>query len=194
MPAQASSPRSTSREAFVRAAAGLMRRQGYAATGLKEIVVASGAPRGSLYFHFPGGKEELAAEALTRAGSELERAMRALLAGHEQLGPALAALVDVLAAGLEHSDFADGCPVATVALETSASSEPVRAAAQAAFAAWLAVIEERMLEAGLAPQRARQRALLVLSAVEGALVLARAQRSTAPLLAVREELLELHAG
>jgi TetR/AcrR family transcriptional repressor of lmrAB and yxaGH operons len=194
MPAPATAPRSSSREAFILAAAGLLRRRGYAATGLKEIVAASGAPRGSLYFHFPGGKEQLAAEAIARAGRELEGAIAALLDSHDELGPGLAALVDALAAGLERSGYADGCPVATVALEASASSEPVREAAEDAFARWLAAIERRMRAAGLDPELARRRALLTLSAVEGALVLARAQRDAEPLHAVRDELLALHRG
>jgi TetR/AcrR family transcriptional repressor of lmrAB and yxaGH operons len=181
----------SSREAFVAATGRLLRRQGYAGTGLKEIVAASGAPRGSLYFHFPGGKEELATAAIEHAGDALGRAIAAALAAHDELGAALAGLVDSLGAGLERSGYADGCPVATVALETATSSEPVRAAAAGAFDAWLRAIEQRLLAAGLPPALARRRALLVLSALEGALVLARARRDLAPLRAVREELVAL---
>jgi TetR/AcrR family transcriptional repressor of lmrAB and yxaGH operons len=168
-----------------------MRRQGYAATGLNEIVAASGAPRGSLYFHFPGGKEQLAVAAMQGAGAQLERGIEAVLSSSEDLGEALARLVDGLAAGLETSGFADGCPIATVALEAASTSEPIRDAAREAFDRWLRALRKRLMDAGLGEQEAARRATLVLAALEGALILARAQRDTAPLAAVREELVAL---
>jgi TetR/AcrR family transcriptional repressor of lmrAB and yxaGH operons len=183
----------SSREAFIRTTAKLLRRRGYAASGLNEIVAASGAPKGSLYFHFPGGKEELAVAAMTRSGEQLARAIEAALGSSEDLGVALARLIDALGEGLRSSGYADGCPIATVALEGASESEAVRAAAARAFDAWLAALGARFLLAGLDEDTAARRALLVLSAIEGALILARARRDLAPLQAVREELLALHA-
>jgi TetR/AcrR family transcriptional repressor of lmrAB and yxaGH operons len=101
--------------------------------------------------------------------------------------------VDALAAGLERSGYRDGCPIATVTLEAASDSDGVRAAAAAAFDSWLAPLEQRLLDAGLAAPAARRRALLVLSAIEGALILARATRDLGPLAAVREELVALSA-
>jgi TetR/AcrR family transcriptional repressor of lmrAB and yxaGH operons len=181
----------SSRSAFVHTAGRLLRRQGYAATGLNEIVTASGAPRGSLYFHFPGGKEQLAITAMEQVGEQLARAIEAILASSDELPQSLARLVDALAAGLEASDYADGCPIATVALEASAASEPIRLAASAAFASWIAVLRARLVEEGFGDAAAQRRALLVLAAIEGALILARAERDLAPLHAVRDELLAL---
>jgi TetR/AcrR family transcriptional regulator, lmrAB and yxaGH operons repressor len=172
----------------VLATARLLQRQGYAASGLNEIVAAGGAPKGSLYFHFPGGKEELAAAAIARSGAILAAGIEAILAAHDGLGAALAALVDALASGLQASDYADGCPVATVALETASTSEPLRAAAAEAFESWLAPLRERLGAGGMAADAAERRSVLVLSAIEGALLLARAQHGLSPLLAVREEL------
>src|SRR6185312_2278028 len=160
-----------SRRAFVEATGALLRRQGYAATGLSEIVAASGAPRGSLYFHFPGGKRELAVAAMEQTG--------------EQLRAAIAALV----AGLESSGYRDGCPIATVTLETASSVEPLRETAARVFGTWLEELERALREDGLDADAAARRALFVLSAIEGALILARARRDTAPLAAVRAELL-----
>jgi TetR/AcrR family transcriptional repressor of lmrAB and yxaGH operons len=181
----------SSREAFIQTTGRLLRRQGYAATGINEIVAISGAPKGSLYFHFPGGKEELAVAAVTHAGEQLERAIGAMLGSSEDLGEVLARLVDALAGGLEASGYADGCPIATVTLEAANSSEAVRRAATAAFDAWLLALKARLIAAGLDPQAAQRRALLVLASIEGALILARAQRELAPLWAVREELVAL---
>jgi len=180
-----------SREAFIQTTSQLLRRQGYAATGVNEIVAQSGAPRGSLYFHFPGGKEELAVAAISRAGEELTGAIEAILASGETLGSSLGRLIDALAAGLAASGYADGCPIATVTLEAASSSAAVRAAAADAFDAWLAALAARLVRAGLDEQAATRRATLVLAAIEGALILARARRTLEPLHAVREELLAL---
>jgi TetR/AcrR family transcriptional repressor of lmrAB and yxaGH operons len=183
--------RPSSREAFIDTTGRLLRRQGYTGTGLNEIVALSGAPKGSLYFHFPGGKEELAVAAMNRAGEQLAAAITAVLGSSEDLGEALGGLVDALAAGLEASGYRDGCPIATVTLEAAGDSEAVREAAVVAFDGWLTPLQERLVRAGLAPTAAKQRALFVLSAVEGALILARAQHNLAPLVAVRKELVAL---
>jgi TetR/AcrR family transcriptional repressor of lmrAB and yxaGH operons len=192
LPSSSSAQRS-SREAFIATTGRLLRRQGYASTGLNEIVARSGAPKGSLYFHFPGGKEELAVAAMQRAGEQLGAAIVAILSSSEDLGETLTRLVDALAAGLEASGYQDGCPIATVALEAATDSEAVRATAAASFDSWLESLQARLMQAGLSCSVARRRALLVLSAIEGALVLARAQRNLAPLEAVREELVALSA-
>jgi TetR/AcrR family transcriptional regulator, lmrAB and yxaGH operons repressor len=183
--------RGSSREAFLRATAELLQRQGYSATAVNEIVARSGAPKGSLYFLFPGGKEELAVAAMARSGERLRRAIVAILESGEDLGESLGRLVDAMAVGLEGSSFKDGCPIATVTLEAASGSDAVRAAADAVFATWLQALQARLLSAGLTADQAERRALLVLAAIEGALILARARRDTAPLAAVRDELIAL---
>ena len=90
----------SSRDAFLRATARLLRRQGYGATAVSEIVARSGAPKGSLYFHFPDGKEQLAVEAMTRAGEQLRAAIAAIVSSGDGLGESVGRLVDALAAGL----------------------------------------------------------------------------------------------
>ncbi len=180
-----------SREAFVATTGRLLRRQGYAATGLNEIVARSGAPKGSLYFHFPGGKQELALVAMERTGEDLRAAIRAVMSSGRGAAGSLAVLIDALAAGLEASGYRDGCPIATITLEAAAGSEPVRAAAEGAFSAWLSELESALVGDGLERGAAERRALLALAAIEGALILARARNDTGPLIAVRDELLEL---
>jgi len=186
-------PGRTSREAFIASTGRLLRRQGYAATGLNEIVSASGAPKGSLYFHFPGGKEELAAAAMERTGEELRRAIAVVIASRPRAADSLSALIDGLGAGLEASGFRDGCPIATVTLEAAGTSETVRLAAERVFSSWLQTLEQGLRADGLNDQQAARRALLVLAAIEGALLLARARRDLAPLEAVRDELAALAA-
>lgn len=181
----------SSRAAFVSATAALLRRQGYNGTGLNEIVVRSGAPKGSLYFHFPGGKDELAAAAMAHSGTQLRRAIAGVLAPEVPLGEALGRLVDSLAAGLEHSRYLNGCPIATATLEAAGASESIRAAADDVFMSWLEILAERFSSSGLDPRAASRRATLVLSAIEGALILARARRDLGPLTEVRDELVQL---
>jgi TetR/AcrR family transcriptional regulator, lmrAB and yxaGH operons repressor len=183
--------RGSSRDAFVRATGKLLRRQGYAATGLSEIVAESGAPKGSLYFHFPGGKEQLALAAMQDTGERLGMAIAAALGSSEDLGEALGRLLDGVADGLERSGYRDGCPIATVALETAADSDALRACAEQTFEAWLEALEQRLTAAGCEREVAARRAALVLAAIEGGLLLARVRRSPEPLRAVRDELVDL---
>jgi TetR/AcrR family transcriptional regulator, lmrAB and yxaGH operons repressor len=182
-----------SREAFLATTGKLLRRQGYAATGLNEIVARSGAPKGSLYFHFKGGKEELAMAAMEQTGEQLRGAIAALMSSGAGPAASLGMLIDGLSAGLQASGYRDGCPIATVTLETAASCEPIRATAERVFTTWLAELEAALLAEGMTAEQAQRRALLVLSAVEGALILARARRETGPLDAVKQELTELMA-
>ena len=166
----------------------LLRGQGYGATGLNEIVAASGAPKGSLYHHFPGGKESLAVAAMTREAELLRDGIAALLRSSDDVEEALANVVDALAAGLEQSNFEHGCPLATVALERATQSDAVRDAAHTGFNSWIEQIERRLLAAGMTEEVAARKALVLLSAIEGALILARARRDIAALAAVRAEL------
>ncbi|HEV2924122.1 MAG TPA: TetR/AcrR family transcriptional regulator [Solirubrobacteraceae bacterium] len=186
-------PEVSSRDAFIAATGRLLRRQGYDATGVNEIVGESGAPRGSLYFHFPGGKEELALAAMLREGGKLRAAIASVMGSSDDPGTALGRLVDALAHGLETSGFEDGCPIATVTLEAATRSKGVQEAAAAIFDSWIQALEERLLAGGLDVSTARRRAVLALAAIEGALILARARRDLEPLAAVREELVSLLA-
>jgi TetR/AcrR family transcriptional repressor of lmrAB and yxaGH operons len=168
-----------------------LRRQGYHGTGLNEIVARSGAPKGSLYFHFPGGKEELAVAALAHSGEQLRHTISRILAPEIALGDALGTLIDSLAFGLERSGYENGCPIATATLEAAPGSEPVRTVADAVFTSWIEVLAERFAASGLDREASSRRATLVLAAIEGALILARARREIDPLTAIRDELVQL---
>lgn len=170
------------RKKLVDATAALLRRQGYHATGLSDIVAESGAPRGSLYFYFPGGKDELARAALAASGAEWRARIETAVANAQDLDGAIAAVIELLADDLEASGWDNGCPVAAVALE--AISEPVRAAVAAHYAGWRDGIAERLATFGVPAGPARQLATIALAAIEGALLLARVQRSREPLEAV----------
>lgn len=161
------------------ATAKLLREHGYDGTSLTDILSKSRAPRGSLYFHFPDGKEQMAAEAIAGAGKLVAGALEALFDAGPRPRDGVHAMFEMLMLELERSDFKRGCPVATVALEAP-SAPAVRAACAEALAAW-----QSRLEAALHGHvaDAKETSTVLLCLLEGALVLAKAQRSTEPLVA-----------
>jgi TetR/AcrR family transcriptional repressor of lmrAB and yxaGH operons len=184
-------PRVTdTRQRMIRTTARLMRRQGYAATGWRQVIADSATPWGSQAHHFPGGKEQLAAEAVALAGHRYEQLLRAALDGRHP-ADAVAGWVELAAAELEASGWADGCPVATITLETAHASAALGDACQAALGSWRAAITEAIKARGTDSAEALQLATLVLAGMEGALLLARAYRSAEPLHAVGNELAAL---
>lgn len=181
-------PRGQTKKRFLSTAAELFRRQGYHGTGLSQILDESGAPSGSLYFHFPGGKTELAVEAVTAAGREIGQGIELLLESNDDVAKAVGCVVDYLARDLHDSDYQHGCPVGTVALDTASASEPIRLACRTIFDEWAAKIESRLKADGWARKEAAEEALVVVAAIEGALLLARSRRDTKPLEAVAHHL------
>jgi len=175
-----------SRKKLVDATASLMRRQGFHATGLAQIVSESGAPRGSLYFYFPGGKDDLAIAALEASSDAWRAQILTAVSAAADLNAAVDALLTTLADELEASGWVNGCPVATVALESP--SEPVRQMISAHFDQWLAIARQLMAQFGIADDIAEQLAVVALSAIEGGLLLSRVKHSRAPLLAVGQAL------
>jgi TetR/AcrR family transcriptional repressor of lmrAB and yxaGH operons len=169
-----------SRQRLVAAGAQLFSRQGYEATGVKDIAATGSAPMGSFYFHFPGGKEELGVAALAHGAQRFGEVLRHTLAG-DPVEEALPAVAELLADDLPRSDWADGCPVATTALESVVRSPALRAAASAAFAQWQGIIRDRLGDAGMAPALAEEVAASTVALLEGAEMLARAQGDPAPL-------------
>jgi AcrR family transcriptional regulator len=169
------------RDRILETSAELFRRQGYSATGVKQIVTEARAPFGSLYHFFPGGKEQLGAEAIRLSGKMYELLIPAVF------GPAPDPVTGVhtfFAAAAEHlreTDYEDACPIATVALEVSSTSEPLRQACADVFDSWVQAGTALYEDAGLSPERARELTIAMINALEGAFVLARAQRSTEPL-------------
>jgi len=166
------------RERIVDASAELLRRQGYAATGVKQIVTAARAPFGSIYHFFPGGKEELGAEAIRRSGTLYELLIPAVFDPAPDLVSAVRAFFAGAAEHLRQTDYADACPIATVALEVSSTSEPMRQACADVFESWIAAGTPRFTAAGLSEPAARELVIAMIVALEGAFVLARAMRST----------------
>src|SRR5438445_4419122 len=107
---------SDSKGKTVAAAARLLRQQGYHGTALQDILAASGSPRGSLYFHFPGGKEEIGSAAVALSGEAVRETIAKAAEASEDAEAFLTRVFKGMATELEKSDFKDGCPIATTAL------------------------------------------------------------------------------
>ena len=166
----------------------LLELQGYHATGLNQIIQESGSPKGSLYYHFPGGKEELAIESLQRIGALVLARIRANLARHDDPADAVQGFIETIAAAVEQSDFKAGGPITTIALETAASSERLRAACAQIYADWQAAFAARLVAGGIAAACAASLATLTIAAIEGGVILCRTGRSRAPLEQVAQEI------
>ena len=184
------SARPRHRDAIVGAATRLFRRQGFAATGLAQIVETSGAPKGSVYHYFPGGKSAIGAAAVAAAGGKVSATIAGLPAGLAP-GDFIRAYGQLMAGWLRASGYRDGCPIATTVLEEAAGDEAIAMAARKAFADWTSAMSERLLAAGLTRSSARTLALMAVAALEGALILARAERSDDPILRVSQSLGEM---
>jgi len=179
--------RSDARERAVEAAERLFRTQGYAATGLTQILEESGAPKGSFYFHFPDGKRELALAALRAYGLRVQQGLQ-LLADRHAGDPAgfVRALCRAAAADMQASGWAIGCLAQNLAIELAPSDTEMADAVAEIFRRWTDVIAEGLGGPERPRRKSERRARALLAALEGARTLARAMRSAAAFEAVAD--------
>lgn len=170
-------------ERIVNAMAELLRVQGYAATGVKQLAAASGAPTGSIYHHFKGGKRDVAAAALRQTGAVYIQLLPLLLDPYPDLDTGLEAAFAAAAEDLENTGWANMCPVGAVTAEIADAEPALREVAAEVIAAWVEEGSRYLGARGLAPDDARSAMYAVLTALEGGFILARGQRSREPLLA-----------
>ena len=182
---------SATRERIMYGSAELFRRQGYAGTGLKQIAAASEATLGSLYHYFPGGKQHLADEVLRAGGAFFLALYKATAAEAPDLVSAVRDFFAGAAQTLLDTDYADACPIATVAGEIASTHEVLREAAADVFESWLAAVTEDAVAAGVPPERARPLAQSVLALLEGAFLLSRTLRTVEPMSACGEAAIRL---
>ncbi|WP_066898993.1 TetR/AcrR family transcriptional regulator [Mycolicibacterium houstonense] len=166
---------------LLESAADLFSRQGFGATGIKAVLSAAAAPYGSLYHFFPGGKQELGAAALTYGGDRYRELLESVYPQEVDVVEATAAAFRQAAHHLEESDYGYACPVATIALEVANNDELMRAAAAEAFESWLSVLQQRFTAAGMTGERARDVSVEIFCLIEGAVLLSRTTRSSAPM-------------
>ncbi|MGE5147022.1 MAG: TetR/AcrR family transcriptional regulator [Candidatus Eiseniibacteriota bacterium] len=176
------------RTRMIETTARLLQHRGYYGTALSDILDASAAPRGSLYFHFPGGKDQLVVEA-TRATVE---ATTAALIGAIEAAKTPAAAVRAYTEGaaelMRASNYTFGCPVAPVILDAEGGLKELSELCRTTLQSWTGLLHGAFMRAGIPKKRADALAHLVVSSIEGLLVVARAYRDVTPMLTVAAEL------
>lgn len=180
------------RERMVVSAALLIRERGAHATAISDVLQHSGAPRGSAYHYFPGGRTQLLCEAVDYAGEHVAAMINEAEGGLELLD----ALIDKYRQQLLSTDFRAGCPIAAVSVEAGDEQDrermaPVIARAAAVFDRWSDLIAQRFIADGIPPDRAHELAVLATSTLEGAILLARVRRDLTPLDLVHRQLRNL---
>lgn len=183
------------RQRVVQSAALLIRERGIAGTGMREIAEHAEAPRGSLQHYFPAGKDQVVTEALAWVSEQVAAPLVKVASADEPV-PAQVVVAKMFGRWrriLVDSDYLAGCPlVATIT--DAVGNDALRAAAAEAFGRWRETLTAALHRGGLAPARAEGVAVLAISSLEGAIVLARAQRDLAPLETVGRELEQFVAG
>jgi TetR/AcrR family transcriptional regulator, lmrAB and yxaGH operons repressor len=179
---------SSARDQILEITCDLFESQGFHATGLNQVVKESGAPKGSLYYYFPEGKEEIAAEAIKRTGLLVQERIRANLANNDAASEAVRQFILTIAHHVELSGFQAGGPLMMVAMETATSSERINVACREAYQHLQDAFRDRLVAGGYTAERAAQLAMFITSSIEGGIILSRTYHSGAPLRRVAEEL------
>ncbi|MBZ9896371.1 TetR/AcrR family transcriptional regulator [Mesorhizobium sp. BR1-1-6] len=169
----------------------LLRRRGYHGTSLNDILSASGAPRGSLYFHFPGGKDQLVVEVTRASVAEVTERLGAELAAESDPAVAVHHIYQSVARMLEDNEFSLGCPIAPVVLDAPNDVPDLEEICRSAFEQWIGLLRQAFVRAGVVERRARALALLVESSLEGLMVIARATRDRSSINVVADEVATL---
>ncbi|MFU3617437.1 TetR/AcrR family transcriptional regulator [Pseudomonas paraeruginosa] len=180
--------KSNAAERIVHATASLLASRGYFGTGLSDIIARAEAPKGSLYHYFPQGKPQIASAAIGFVGAEVETFLDRAGATAPHARNVLREFTATLRGWLERSAFEEACPVFSTTLSIDAELAPVHAECRRALRAWHAGIERALRADGMAEKAAASRAWLILAALEGAVGVARAERSVDALDAIEEEL------
>jgi len=171
----------TPRQKIIQTTCDLLERQGYHASGLNEIIRASGAPKGSLYYYFPGGKTEIAVEAVRSAANSTARIIEDHLSAYDDPVRGIHALLEEIARRVEESGYAAGGPLMLVALETIHNHERINQACRQAYRHIQAVFSRRLAAAGLSQATAESLGLLIVTVIEGATLLSRTLHDALPL-------------
>jgi AcrR family transcriptional regulator len=166
------------KERILDSTAALFMRYGYTGTGLKQIVADANAPFGSLYHHFPGGKQELGVEVIQRSGAMYGDLVMSVFDAAPDLLSGVRDCFAGAAAVLVATDYADACPIETVALEVASSNETLRIATAEVFESWIVSASTRFCAAGLDDATARELSIAFINLLEGAFILCRASRTT----------------
>ncbi|MEV7427496.1 TetR/AcrR family transcriptional regulator [Streptomyces sp. NPDC091212] len=185
------SPRkSDSRDRMILSAVALLREYGASATSVDRVLAHSGAPRGSVYHHFPGGRTQLIDEAVVRAGDFIADLIDTATQADDPVA-AIDAFFDFWRERLVESGFRVGCPIVAVAAETNDDAPHLARSAATAFARWQEALAALFIRHGLTDERGRRLGAFIIATVEGAVIMCRAEQSLAPIEAAATEIHDL---
>ncbi len=178
----------SARDQIIEKTCELLELQGYHATGLNQIIRESGSPKGSLYHYFPGGKEELAVEAVTHVGALVNQRIRNNLAQTDDAAEAIRSFIQTIAFSVEQSEYRAGGPITTIAMETASKSSRLRETCAQIYEEWQAAFAEKLQASGIAAPRSDRIAALIIASIEGGVILCRTSQTPKPLQQVAEEI------
>lgn len=176
------------REQILQITSDLLEKQGYHGTSLNEIVKESAAPKGSLYYYFPDGKEQITAEAVLQSGKVTSERIRAGMAASNSASKAIQDFILLIAENVERSGFAAGGPLAAVAMETATKSERINLACREAYGMLQVAFREKLLESGFSPSKAEELGTFITASIEGGIILSRVSHTADPLRLVAKQL------
>ena len=176
---------------MIEAASRLLRRDGYAATGLRAVVAEAGTPWGSAHHCFPGGKDELVVAAIRHGGAQVLGALDQALADGADIADSVRRWFALAGGNLAASDYVEGCPVAVVALEVAPGSDQLAGACATELGSWTNRLAQAIAEAGFSQQRSEELGTVIVSGLEGALLMARLSRSTSALTVTADAMASL---
>ena len=176
------------REQILQSTCDLLEKQGYHGTGLNEIVKESGSPKGSLYYYFPEGKEQIASEAVLQSGQLVAERIRMGLSANSSVSQAVYDFVVKIADNVERSGFAAGGPLTAIAMETATQSERINAACRDAYGLLETAFREKLLDSGSTRTKAAELATFITASIEGGIILSRTYHTGNPLRLVAKQL------
>ncbi|GCE30956.1 TetR family transcriptional regulator [Dictyobacter alpinus] len=178
----------STRERILNTTSNLLKTQGYHATGLNQILIKSCTPKGSLYYYFPKGKEELAGEAIRSTSQTIAERIQTHLATYTDPAEAISVFVGYIAQYIELSDYQAGGPLMIVALETVNSNDGLNTVCREAYQLIQDAFFHKLVDSGFSTEKASTLAEFVVASIEGGTILSRIQHSGAPLYRIAEEL------
>jgi len=181
----------SSRERIIRAASDLLVDNGYYGTGLNLIVRRGKAPKGSIYYHFPGGKEQIAEEAILMAGRTLAERVHVSLVKKSSAGEAIRTFVDRMSFFVMASGFRPGGALTVIASETATTSKKLNACCRQAYALIADAFKDKLREYGFSESQAAALSIAITAAVEGGIILSRTYHSRKPLRTIAKLLGEM---
>lgn len=178
----------TTRKRLIETVINLLKKKGYNGIGLQEIVRESSTPKGSLYFHFPGGKKELVETAIKQVGEEINDLLNLCFQSASDISEVVKIVSDYYINELVTSNFQNGCPVATTTMDIAGISDTLQNACGNNFRLWEKTVAENLEIWGLTEFESKKRACFLISTIEGAIVLCQAYKSIDPLKTASEHL------